>query len=97
MHISGIGADPGSGSSYVRSRGQGEGAVRAAYPGAILIRPAVMFGRDDAFLTVILKLFQRLPVYFGSGTTRLQPAHVKDVADAVARLLQQARGACAMK
>ena len=49
VHVSGIGADPASGSPYVRSRGQGELAVRAAYPGAILIRPAVMFGPDDAF------------------------------------------------
>jgi uncharacterized protein YbjT (DUF2867 family) len=84
VHISGIGADPGSGSSYVRSHGQGESAVRATYPNAILVRPAVMFGPNDAFLTVILKLLQRLPAYplFGSGTTSLQPAHVEDVAEA---------------
>jgi uncharacterized protein YbjT (DUF2867 family) len=78
-------------SSYIRSRGQGELAVRTAYPGAILIRPAVMFGPDDAFLTVILKLLQRLPAYpiFGNGTTKLQPAHVDDVAEAVARIVQR--------
>ena len=47
-----------------------------------MIRPAVMFGPDDAFLTVILKLLQRLPAYpmFGNGMTKLQPAHVDDVA-----------------
>ena len=60
-------------------------------PGAILVRPAVMFGPDDAFLTVILKLLQRLPAYpiFGSGMTKLQPAHVDDVAEAIARILQR--------
>jgi uncharacterized protein YbjT (DUF2867 family) len=91
VHVSGIGADPASKSSYVRSRGQGESAVRAAYPGAILVRPAVMFGPDDAFLTVILKLLQQLPAYpmFGSGMTRLQPAHVEDVGEAIARVLQR--------
>jgi uncharacterized protein YbjT (DUF2867 family) len=91
VHISGIGADAQSRSSYIRSRGQGELAVRTAYPGAILIRPAVMFGPDDAFLTVILKLLQRLPAYpiFGNGTTKLQPAHVDDVAEAVARIVQR--------
>lgn len=89
VHISGIGADAQSRSPYIRSRGQGELAVRMAYPGAILIRPAVMFAPDDAFLTVILKLLQRLPAYplFGSGQTKLQPAHVDDVAEVVARLL----------
>jgi uncharacterized protein YbjT (DUF2867 family) len=92
LHISGIGADAQSRSPYIRSRGQGELAVSTAYPGAILVRPAVMFGPDDAFLTVILKLLQRLPAYpiFGTGTAKLQPAHVDDVAEAVARIVQRA-------
>ncbi len=49
-----------------------------------------MFGANDAFLTTILDLTRRLPVYplFGRGRTRLQPAHVEDVAEAVARALQ---------
>ena len=93
VHISGIGADAQSQSPYIRSRGQGELAVRMAYPGAILVRPAVMFGPDDAFLTVILKLLQRLPAYpiFGSGMTKLQPAHVDDVAEAIARIFAENR------
>ena len=49
-----------------------------------------MFGPDDAFLTPILKLLRRLPLYpmFGRGLTRLQPAYVEDVAEAIARALQ---------
>jgi NADH dehydrogenase len=91
VHISGIGADAQSRSPYIRSRGQGELAVRTTYPGAILIRPAVMFAPDNTFLNVILKLLQRLPAYpiFGSGMTKLQPTHVDDVAEAVARILQR--------
>ena len=71
-HVSGIGADPGSPSLYIRKRGEGELAVRAAFADTILIRPAVMFGPDDAFLTTILKLLHRLPIYpmFGGGRTR---------------------------
>src|ERR1035441_1358756 len=90
VHISGIGADAASQSRYIRKRGEGELAVRAAFAETLLIRPAVMFGPDDAFLTTILKLLGRLPIYpmFGRGLTRLQPAHVEDVADAVARALQ---------
>jgi uncharacterized protein YbjT (DUF2867 family) len=67
-----------------------EVAVRAAFADAILMRPAVMFGPDDAFLTVILGLLKRLPVYpmFGNGQTRLQPVYVEDVAEAVAMALQ---------
>ncbi len=90
-HISGIGSDAASLSLYIRRRGEGELAVRTAFPDAILIRPAVMFGPDDAFLTIILKLLRRLPIYpmFGRGLTRLQPAYVEDVAEAIARALQE--------
>ena len=91
VHISGIGADAQSRSPYIRSRGQGELAVRTTYPSAILIRPAVMFAPNNTFLSVILKLLRRRPAYpiFGSGMTKLQPIHVDDVAEAVARILQR--------
>jgi uncharacterized protein YbjT (DUF2867 family) len=87
VHVSGIGADATSRSPYIRSRGQGELAVKAAFANAIIIRPAVMFGEDDAFLNTIVKLLKRLPAYplFGGGLTRLQPVFVEDVAEAIAR------------
>jgi uncharacterized protein YbjT (DUF2867 family) len=92
VHVSGIGADAASESQYIRKRGEGELAVRAAFVDAILVRPAVMFGPDDAFLTTVLKLLRQLPVYpmFGRGLTRLQPAYVEDVAEAVGRTMQRA-------
>ncbi len=91
-HVSGIGADAASQSLYIRKRGEGERAVRAAFADSILIRPAVMFGPDDAFLTTILGLLRRLPFYpmFGRGLTRMQPAYVEDVAEAIAKVLQGA-------
>ncbi|MGQ0751721.1 MAG: complex I NDUFA9 subunit family protein [Betaproteobacteria bacterium] len=90
-HVSGIGSDAASKSLYIRKRGEGELAVRAAFADALLIRPAVMFGPDDAFLTLILKLIRRFPIYpmFGRGLTKLQPVYVEDVAEAVVRALQR--------
>jgi uncharacterized protein YbjT (DUF2867 family) len=92
IHISGIGADAASQSRYIQKRGEGELAVRAAFVGAVFIRPAVMFGPNDAFLTTILKLLRQLPVYpmFGHGMTRLQPAYVEDVAEAIGRIMERA-------
>ena len=63
VHVSGIGADATSRSPYIRSRGQGELAVKAAFANAIIIRRAVMFAEDDAFLNTIVKLLKRLPAY----------------------------------
>jgi len=93
VHLSGIGADAASPSPYIRNRGEGEAAVQAAFPGAVIIRPAVVFGPDDAFLTTILRLLRTLPAYplFGDGRTRLQPVYVDDVAAAVVLVLRQAQ------
>jgi len=90
-HVSGIGADAASPSLYIRKRGEGELAVRAAFADALLIRPAVMFGPDDSLLTTIITLLERLPIYpmFGRGLTRLQPVYVEDVAEAITRALQR--------
>jgi uncharacterized protein YbjT (DUF2867 family) len=90
VHVSGIGADAVSASSYIRSRGRGEAAVLDAFPSARLIRPAVMFGSGDAFLTPLLTMLRHMPVFpmFGRGETRLQPAYVKDVAEAIVRVLR---------
>ena len=93
VHLSGIGADAGSPSPYIRSRGEGEAAVQTTFPGAVIIRPAVMFAPDDAFLTTILRLLQSLPAYpmFGDGRTRLQPAYADDVAAAIAEVVRQSK------
>jgi NADH dehydrogenase len=48
-----------------------------------------MFGKDDAFLMPLAALLRRFPVFplFGTGNTRVQPVHVEDVAEAIARII----------
>ena len=97
IHVSGIGSDAGSTSPYIRSRGEGERVVRRAFPAATLIRLSVMFGQGDAFLTLLAEMLRRLPIFplFGRGQTRVQPAHVDDVARAIAQAMQSTRsGVC---
>lgn len=91
--ISGMGSDPASESSYVRARARGEELTRAAFPGALMARPSVVYGPGDAFLGALAGV-SRLPVVplFGTGATRLQPVHVDDVAAAVARLVSGGGG-----
>lgn len=88
IHVSGLGVDAGSPSRFVRARAHGEEAILREFPGAILIRPSVMCGRGDAFLSS-LELATRMPIVplFGQGDTKLQPAYVEDVAAAVERLI----------
>ena len=87
VHISGIGADVNSESSYVRSRALGERAVREACPEAIILRPSVLFGQGDALFRSLAAITRISPVFplFGDGSTRLQPVFVGDVAEAVVK------------
>lgn len=90
VHISGIGADPASSSRYIKARGRGELVVQQAFPRTVILRPSVMFAPDDAFLNVLAKIVRSTPVIplIGGGWTRLQPVHVRDVAEAVRCCLQ---------
>jgi uncharacterized protein YbjT (DUF2867 family) len=73
-----------------RSKAAGERAVRDAFPGAIIIRPALVYGLDDHFFSTFAPLARRalaIPL-IGGGRTRFQPMHVDDVTDAMARLIE---------
>ncbi|WP_426957041.1 complex I NDUFA9 subunit family protein [Muricoccus radiodurans] len=84
VHISAIGADLASESLYARSKAAGEEAVRAGFPGATILRPCVVFGREDAFFNRFAGMARVLPVLPLVGSeTRFQPVYVGDVADAV--------------
>jgi uncharacterized protein YbjT (DUF2867 family) len=49
VQISAIGADANSESKYARTKAEGEAAVKAAFPGAVIVRPSIVFGADDKF------------------------------------------------
>ncbi len=95
VQLSGIGSDPEVDDSYIRARGQGEKAVRANHEDATLVRPAVMFGKNDALLSAIQSILRQSPVYplCGSGETLMQPAYVEDVANAISQALEVDSGA----
>ena len=85
IHLSAIGADSGSASRYGKSKGDGEAAVRAAFPSATILRPSIIFGREDQFINRFAAMIRMLPIVpvIGAGT-RFQPVFVGDVAQAVA-------------
>jgi NADH dehydrogenase len=62
VHVSALGADKNSESAYARSKAQGEEAVQAAFPGATILRPSVVFGPDDDFFNRFGKLASISPV-----------------------------------
>jgi len=94
VQISAIGADPAAESAYARTKGEGEQAVRAAFPGASILRPSILFGPEDDFVNKFAGLISRLPVLpVIRPQVRFQPAWVVDVARAVAKVALTPAGA----
>lgn len=88
VQLSAIGADRRSDSAYARTKGEGEIAVRAAFPAATILRPSIVFGDEDGFFNRFARMacLPLLPLpLIGGGKTRFQPVYVCDVAEAVAR------------
>ena len=84
VHVSAIGADPESSSAYGRSKGEGEAAVRAAFPEAVIVRPSVVFGQEDGFLNRFAAMLAAPVVPVLRGSVKFQPVWVADVARAIA-------------
>jgi uncharacterized protein YbjT (DUF2867 family) len=85
VQVSAIGADRESASAYGRSKAAGEAAVSDAFPGATIVRPSIIFGREDQFLNRFAQLIRALPIVpVIGGDTKFQPVYVADVARAIA-------------
>lgn len=89
VHVSAIGADAASPTAYARGKALGEERVRAAFPTATILRPSVVFGKDDNFINLFAGMIELLPVLpvFGPDA-KLQIVYADDVAEAVATALE---------
>ena len=83
VQLSALGADAGSASDYARTKAAGEEAVLAAFPGAVILRPSVVFGPEDEFFNRFASMATRGPVLpVVGGDTKFQPVFADDVAAA---------------
>ncbi|MXU64678.1 complex I NDUFA9 subunit family protein [Oceanomicrobium pacificus] len=89
VQISAIGADGDSDSAYGRSKAEGEAAVLDAFPGAVILRPSIVFGTEDGFFNKFAGMARLSPVLPVVGAdTKFQPVFVDDVAAAAAAAAQ---------
>lgn len=86
VHVSALGAASDAPSAYARSKAAGEAAVFETRPDAVVFRPSVMFGPEDAFFNRFANMARFVPAFplFGGGETKFQPVFAGDVATAIA-------------
>lgn len=96
VQVSAIGADAASKSLYARTKAKGEAAVLASMPGAVILRPSIVFGPEDGFFNRFADMARFAPALplIGGGATKFQPVYCDDVALCVVRALEMeaARG-----
>jgi uncharacterized protein YbjT (DUF2867 family) len=86
VHVSALGADRRAKSNYARSKAAGEAAVLQETPGAVILRPSLVFGPEDELLNRFAAMAGYSPFLplIGGGRTRLQPVYAGDVGGAIA-------------
>lgn len=90
VHVSALGIAREAPSAADRSKAAGEAAVRAEFPAAVLVRPSLVYGDDDHFLSRVERMSRLGPVVPLLGAdTRVQPLHVDDFADGLVRILER--------
>ena len=82
VHVSITGASSDSPLPYFRGKGQVESHIRESGLAYSIIRPTVIFGREDILINNIAWFLRRFPVFpvAGRGDYRVQPVFVDDVA-----------------
>jgi NADH dehydrogenase len=94
IHVSALGASLTGPSAYLRSKAAGEKAVQDVFehwPDGhyTILRPSVVFGKDDQFMNMFATLAKWFPALPLAGSqARLQPVFVEDVAQAIVNALQ---------
>ena len=87
LFISGAGADESSDKSWYRAKGRAESTIKSSGIDYVIIRPSWVYGPEDKSVNKIASMVRFSPVVprLGVETQRIQPLHVDDLADAVAR------------
>jgi uncharacterized protein YbjT (DUF2867 family) len=89
VHVSSLAADKNALSVYARSKAEGEAAVLAAFPKAVILRPGLIYGPEDNFFNRFARLASIMPVLpLIGGATPLQPVYAGDVAKAAVAALE---------
>ena len=87
VHVSITNPDSRSDLPYFRGKAEVESALKDLGLSYCILRPAVLFGKEDVLINNIAWSLRHLPVFavFGAGDYRLQPIYVDDLAQAAAR------------
>ena len=90
IHISALGIEEATNSVYAKSKLKGEDAVRKNFKDAIILKPSIVYSVDDNFTTMLMGLFNILPVFplYYNGKTKFMPLHCSEICNLIIDLVE---------
>ena len=91
IHLSALGIESALESKYALSKLDGEKKVKQNFPGAVILKPSVVYSVDDNFTTNFMSLLSILPIMplYYSGNTKFTPIHVSDLTDIIFQIIER--------
>ena len=95
VYLSAMGTGPDAPSRYHQSKYRAEQAVISSGLEYVLLRPSVIYGRGDGFISMLTNMVKKMPIVpvVGDGRYRLQPVYIDDVTAAIVLACERAEAA----
>jgi uncharacterized protein YbjT (DUF2867 family) len=93
VYMSNLGADPYRHFPLLYTKWRAEEEVKNSGIDFVILRPSVIFGKGDGFVTVLAGIIKSIPLVpvIGSGKARFQLVSVEDVAACVSQAVEEQR------
>ncbi|GBG24955.1 NADH dehydrogenase ubiquinone 1 alpha subcomplex subunit 9, mitochondrial [Hondaea fermentalgiana] len=86
VHVSCAYANADSASEFARTKAEGDAKVAEEFPGAVIVKPNVLYGEEDRFLQLYAQVSSLAPAVplVGGGDASVNPVYVGDAARGIA-------------
>ncbi len=91
IHLSALGIDKAVDSKYAKSKLNGEKNIKSNFENYTILRPSIVYSREDSFTTSFMSLLSILPffpLYYG-GKTNFTPIHCSDLTNIIFEIIDK--------
>ena len=89
IHLSALGIEDVPESKYAMSKLNGEIEIRSNFHNHVILKPSIVFSRDDNFTTLLMGMLKVLPLFplYYEGKTNFYPIHVSDMCEIIEKII----------
>lgn len=89
IHLSALGVENANDSKYASSKICGENEIKKILNNYVILKPSIIYSRDDNFTTMLFSLLKLLPIFpiYYKGRTNFYPIHVTDMSEIIEKVI----------